>query len=56
MNGVRDATRARSLLYTGMSRARAQLVVVGPREVIEDVGGEAARRRLRDAVDWARGA
>lgn len=51
-NGFRERERARSLLYTGMSRARVQLVVVGPRGVIESVGGEGVRRRFRDAVEW----
>ena len=49
VNGFRDAARARNLLYTGLSRARLQLVVVGPRDEIEGVGGEAVRRRMREA-------
>jgi len=52
VNGFREAERARTLLYTGMSRARVLLVVVGPRGEIERVGGDGVRRRLRDAVDW----
>lgn len=52
VNGFRERDRARRLLYTGMSRARVQLVVVGPRAVIEDVGGEGVRRRLAAAEDW----
>ncbi|NMR20231.1 NERD domain-containing protein/DEAD/DEAH box helicase [Cellulomonas fimi] len=52
VNGVREAERARQMLYTGMSRARALLVVVGPRAEIERIGGEAARRRLQDAQVW----
>jgi hypothetical protein len=52
VNGFRDAARARQMLYTGMSRARAVLVVVGPRAEIERIGGEAVTRRLAAAVDW----
>lgn len=52
VNGVRDVARAREMLYTGLSRARSLLVVVGPREWIEQVGGEAVRRRLGKAVGW----
>lgn len=40
------------MLYTGMSRARLVLVVVGPRNVIEQVGGEAVRGRFADARAW----
>ncbi len=52
INGFRDAERARTMLYTGLSRARMLLVVVGPRELVEEIGGEAARKRLRDAMEW----
>lgn len=52
VNGIRDAARARSMIYTGLSRARVLLVVVGPRGYVEEVGGEAARVRLRDAWEW----
>ena len=52
VNGFRDLERARKLLYTGLSRARALLVVVGPRAEIEGLGGEAVVRRLRDAEEW----
>lgn len=38
VNGVRDVARAREMLYTGLSRARSLLVVVGPRAWIEHVG------------------
>jgi len=55
VNGFRDVERARTMLYTGLSRARVLLVVVGPRDLIEEVGGEAARVRLRDAVEWSPG-
>lgn len=53
VNGFHDEGRARTLLYTGMSRARTLLVVVGPRAGIERIGGEAVRRRLAEARAWA---
>lgn len=53
VNGVREAERARHLLYAGMSRARTLLVVVGPRDYLHDVGGEALQRRLARASAWA---
>lgn len=40
----------RELLYTGMSRARTKLVVVGPRAEIEACGGPAVAKRLAEAV------
>ena len=46
VNGFRDESRAREMLYVGLSRARTQLVVCGDPELIASVGGEAARRRL----------
>ncbi|WNB86469.1 NERD domain-containing protein [Cellulomonas sp. ATA003] len=52
VNGFRDEERARKLLYTGLSRARVLLVVVGPRQEIERLGGPAVVRRLRDAEEW----
>lgn len=55
VNGFRegeDEDYARRLLYTGISRARMLLVVVGPRGELERVGGEAVRRRLADAEEW----
>ncbi|GEL94846.1 NERD domain-containing protein [Cellulomonas composti] len=55
VNGFRDLERARSLLYTGLSRARMLLVVVGPRVLVEELGGEATRRRLADAQAWTPG-
>lgn len=55
VNGFREAERARRLLYTGLSRARMLLVVCGPRAEIERIGGEAVRRRLHDAEEWAPG-
>ncbi len=53
VNGVRDVARAREMLYTGLSRARSLLVVVGDRSWIEDVGGEAVRRRFARAQEWS---
>ncbi|WP_251149759.1 NERD domain-containing protein [Cellulosimicrobium sp. Marseille-Q4280] len=55
VNGVRDESRAREMLYTGLSRARSLLVVVGDRSWIERVGGEAVRRRLERADGWVPG-
>jgi hypothetical protein len=46
VNGFRDITRAREMLYVGLSRARTQLVVCGDPQLIAAVGGEAVRRRL----------
>jgi UvrD-like helicase C-terminal domain len=46
VNGFRDESRAREMLYVGLSRARTQFVVCGDPELIASVGGEAARRRL----------
>jgi len=43
------------MLYTGLSRARVLLVVVGPRDQIERLGGDAVRRRLHDAERWSPG-
>ena len=55
VNGFREHGRARRMLYTGLSRARVLLVVVGPRAEIECLGGEAVRRRLHDAAEWSPG-
>jgi len=55
VNGFREPGRARRMLYTGLSRARVLLVVVGPRAEIECLGGEAVRRRLHDAAEWSPG-
>jgi Nuclease-related domain/UvrD-like helicase C-terminal domain len=46
VNGFRDVSRAREMLYVGLSRARTQLVVCGDPELIAQVGGEGVRRRL----------
>ncbi len=55
VDGFRESERARRMLYTGMSRARSLLVVVGPRDRIEEVGGAGVRQRLRKAQVWAPG-
>jgi hypothetical protein len=55
VNGFRDADRARRLLYTGMSRARSLLVLVGPRAWIEAIGGAGVRERLKRAEAWVPG-
>lgn len=52
VNGFRDTERAREILYTGLSRASALLVVVGPRALVEEIGGEGVRRRLASAQTW----
>lgn len=49
VNGFKQAERAREMLYTGLSRARSLLVVVGPRQLVEQVGGDGVRHRLRSA-------
>ena len=56
VNGFREEERARKLLYTGLSRARVLVVVVGPLGEITRLGGKGVRRRLHDAVAWAPGA
>jgi hypothetical protein len=53
VNGFQDEAQARELLYLGISRARSLLVVVGPGEVIERIGGERVRKRLRKAEAWS---
>ncbi|WP_129336309.1 nuclease-related domain-containing DEAD/DEAH box helicase [Cellulomonas endophytica] len=52
-NGFRDSGRARSMLYTGLSRARVLLVLVGPRGEVERIGGDGVRSRLRHASSWS---
>ena len=53
VDGFRDVGRARELLYVGLSRARALLVLVGDRERLVAVGGEGLRQRLeRDVQPW----
>jgi hypothetical protein len=46
VNGFRDESRAREMLYVGLSRARDLLVVCGDLALIRRVGGEAVVRRL----------
>lgn len=52
VNGFRDLARAREMLYVGLSRARLLLVVVGPRALVEQVGGPGVQHRLIRAVTW----
>jgi ATP-dependent exoDNAse (exonuclease V) alpha subunit len=44
--------RAKEMLYVGLSRARSLLVVVGPRALLEQVGGGGVKRRLKSAEAW----
>jgi Nuclease-related domain/UvrD-like helicase C-terminal domain len=46
VNGFRDLSRAKEMLYVGLSRAQTLLVVCGDPDLIARVGGEAVRRRL----------
>jgi hypothetical protein len=46
VNGFREVSRAKEMLYVGLSRARTQLVVCGDPELIAEVGGEGVRHRL----------
>jgi UvrD-like helicase C-terminal domain len=54
VNGFKDAERAKEMLYVGLSRARTLLVIVGDRQLLEQVGGEGVRRRLAAAELWLR--
>lgn len=49
VNGFKQPERAKEMLYVGLSRARTLLVLVGARELIEEVGGGGVRSRLRTA-------
>ncbi len=49
VDGFRDESRAREMLYVGLSRARDHLVVCGDIEMIRRVGGEGVVRRLTAA-------
>ena len=49
IDGFHDDLDPAHVLYTGMSRARDLLIVVGPAEVIEEAGGAKLRRRLERA-------
>ena len=53
VNGFKDAERAKEMLYVGLSRARTQLVVVGPRALLEQVGGDGVKQRLKAAQAWS---
>ncbi len=46
LDGFRDESRAREMLYVGLSRARDLLVVCGDLDVIRRVGGAGVARRL----------
>lgn len=52
VNGFREPERAKEMLYVGLSRARSLLVLVGPRTLVEEIGGEGVRQRLRSAERW----
>ncbi|NKX52131.1 ATP-binding domain-containing protein [Arthrobacter deserti] len=52
VNGFGDPSRAREILYAGLSRARSLLVVAGPRQLIEEVGGPGVACRLDGAEGW----
>jgi hypothetical protein len=54
VNGFRDESRAREMLYVGLSRARDLLVVCGDMALIRRLGGDAVAHRLLDA-DGGRG-
>ncbi len=54
VNGFRDVERAKEMLYVGLSRARTLLVVVGPRALLEQVGGAGVSNRLKKAERWLR--
>jgi hypothetical protein len=49
VNGIRDADRAKEMLYVGLSRARTQLVVCGDLDTISNYGGVGLRKRLEKA-------
>jgi hypothetical protein len=50
VNGFRDESRAREMLYVGLSRARDLLVVCGDMELIRHLGGEGVARRLLESA------
>lgn len=52
MNGFREAERAKEMLYVGLSRARSLLVIVGPRSLVEQVGGPGVLARLKKVEVW----
>lgn len=45
----------REVLYTGLSRARSLLVVVGDPEQIRRIGGDGVAKRLQEAAVWELG-
>jgi hypothetical protein len=53
VNGFRELERAKEMLYVGLSRARALLVLVGPRDLLETVGGGGVKKRLTAAQAWS---
>lgn len=52
VNGFKDLARAKEMLYVGLSRARTLLVVVGQRELLEEVGGGGVKKRMQAAEVW----
>lgn len=48
VDGFHDGVQPSSVMYTGMSRARDLLVVVGARDAVAGALGEASMRRLAD--------
>ena len=52
VNGFHDMARARHMVYVGMSRARSLLVVVGPREVVEEAAGPELLAALDAGEAW----
>ena len=54
VNGFREAERARSLLYTGVSRRGCSSSSSGRGRRSSGPGGEGVRRRLAEAEEWVR--
>ena len=52
VDGFKQVERAKEMLYVGLSRAQSLLVLVGPRELLEQVGGGGVAKRLRAAQAW----
>jgi ATP:corrinoid adenosyltransferase len=52
VNGFKDVDRAREMLYVGLSRARTLLVVVGEQALLEQVGGDGVRARMKQSQRW----
>ncbi len=59
VDGFHDDLDPRSVLYTGMSRARDLLIVVAPEDALEEAGGRKFHRRLlhheRVLAPWSGG-